>query len=405
MQNPYGIYLVFNPLINKQGNYATQAHEFYYALKGQIQKNDDCNFMYWGKLSVNSDSSKLYKSLEASIEMNKKNGRVTYLYISDYHHFWVAKVDSVHKEIFNHNLTIPFYDDKDVDLWFKITDMDLVSKEFEETSFYLSQLYCDNQFSSQKIDSINPYIGGVQFPLIVQSHHNENHFFRMGETYSHRVLMENPLIENPSYSLDITEKVKSFVLPNHIFGRLDHPTKMEIINTELKISKSHHDKKLQESVLQSYIKIFTSVLNRTIGDVLRCELGDKVFLSENGNMIDYQAQNSLKLSQFNKDFELKQFMNLKHDFEKFGNSSLHSFFEKYSKLVDLYENEILDFAFKFEILAKEHQIQNGNLNISKEEVFAIRNQILGVGCIGVINSLVQEKISIENTNYFFQNAG
>ncbi len=70
----------------------------------------------------------------------------------------------------------PFYDGKNVEIWFKISDMDLVSSEYVETGYYLENLYAKNDFCSQELDSINPYLSGLRYPLIVQDRLSERYF-------------------------------------------------------------------------------------------------------------------------------------------------------------------------------------------------------------------------------------
>ncbi|MDH5415497.1 MAG: hypothetical protein OEW87_15270, partial [Flavobacteriaceae bacterium] len=112
MYKPIHFYVVFNPMLNGEGVYATQAHEFYYQLKNKVnQRNPENNHMYWGKLQVNNGS--IINHLDAAKEVmaeNAEHGEDTHLYITDFHHFWVAKVESIQKEILNPELTLPFYD-------------------------------------------------------------------------------------------------------------------------------------------------------------------------------------------------------------------------------------------------------------------------------------------------------
>ena len=50
MQKPIHLYIVFNPMLNNEGVYQSQAHEFYFQLKNKAKLGEpEKAFMYWGK--------------------------------------------------------------------------------------------------------------------------------------------------------------------------------------------------------------------------------------------------------------------------------------------------------------------------------------------------------------------
>ncbi len=111
MQQPFSFYVVFNPLLNGENqSYKTQAHEFFHRLKNNLSMGDPNNsHLYWGKLKMSSyDEDLRFENFQESHERNRSIGADTHLFISDFHHFWVAKVESVHKEVFDKENTLPF---------------------------------------------------------------------------------------------------------------------------------------------------------------------------------------------------------------------------------------------------------------------------------------------------------
>lgn len=395
MQKPIHLYIVFNPMLNNEGVYQSQAHEFYFQLKNKASQGEpQSSFMYWGKLNVNEEKAKS-KNIEeySSIIKNNKNvGEDTHLFITDYHHFWVAKVESVHNEVYNKDHTLAFYDDKDVGVWFKVTDMDLLSAEFEETSFYLNQLFVDNEFEQKKFDSINPYIGGVRFPLKVQDKSMERYFGNVFSEDGLRVTRNNALIENPKASDEIKFQVNSFVIPPHVFSKLPNIVKNEILSVETVFSKREKDNpELFKNILTSYLKILESVMCHTMGPVLMAEYGDCLFISEDGKKFyDHKTENNITINKYKKTISMQAFTNLLSDVSSFGNLSLHSLEERNPKLVYYFVNTLCPMLNKLELVEKREALQHpgNNLIISKHEAIDVRNEILGVGCSGVINNLV-----------------
>lgn len=402
------LYLVFNPMINKGGNYKTQAHEFYAELKrkGKNVGGDDA-FLYWGKLKVNTDSEEEILKYKEVIANNEKNGEDTHLYISDYHHFWVAKLESVHRNISSPDHTLPFYDNKEVDIWFKITDMDLVSAEFEETHYYLSQLSVDNPYQSQKIDSIHPYLGGLKFPMVVEDNLGEKYFKNLFFEDAQRLTRENPLIEK-SFMLDhVSSNMKSFVLPPQVFSKLSHLTRTELLAVEMNLTGSPAGGDQQHNkVLGSYLRILESVMNETLGKVASEYFGNCLFISHDGDKFcDHKTDENISIRDFNGQASISAFVNLLANVGSFGNLSLESFTNEYSELIDYFQNKLVPFIRDEELIELRAAFKTAqNVIVSKERVFFLRNQILGVGCVGVINNLF-EKVYDSERDYKMKVAG
>lgn len=376
-------------MINEGGNYKTQAHEFYQALKRKKVEDQD-SFMYWGKLKVDSSVKSDVAPFSNAISSNEQSNEETHLYITDYHHFWVAKVQSVHTEVFDKSHVLPFYDNKEVELWFKISDMELLSAEFEETSYYLKQLYVDNKFNSDTIESINPYLGGLKFPLIVQDGLNEKYFKHIRSEDTSRCLRENPLVCQPNASGDMFESMKSFVLPPQVFSKLSSATKQELLTIELYLAKSDESRPILFSkVLESYINILESVMNETLGVVLKLELQNSLYISEEGDkFFESKLEDNIALSDYEGVIQLSAFENLLQSMNQFGNLSFNSIERRFPSITQYFSQELIPFIRQEQLLTMSSELkQFENIIIDKSKALRVRNHILGVGCNGVINNL------------------
>jgi len=391
MHNHFHFYQVFNPMINEGENYKTQAHEFYAQLKSSV-KNQlfEQSFMYWGKLKVNGQSDQNVEAYQAIIEKNKLNGLDTHLYITDFHHFWVAKVESVHNEIFNKEKTLSFYDNKQVAMWFKITDMDLISAEFEETLYYLSQLYVNNKYHTDKIDSMSPYIGNLNFPVIVQDHSNEHYFQSLHQEDTLRLTRSNPLIDHSNHIDRIQSHMKSFVLSPQVFSKLSHNTKKELLNVEISLAKKNFDDDhLAHATLDSYLRILESVLNETLGKMLKDQYGESLFINETTLLNDFKGNLTLDM-----------FVDFFHHQKGYGNFSFQLLASSFPEASEYFNKDLMAFLDSFEIVSKRKAIQEGQrLSVDKQNIIKIRNHILGVGQVGVINNLIQMLFEYEDNNF------
>tara|TARA_Y100000768_G_C23988861_1_gene690722 strand:- start:862 stop:2043 length:1182 start_codon:yes stop_codon:yes gene_type:complete len=378
-------------MINKAQNYKSQAHEFYYALQSQIKSGEfSSSYMYWGKVGMNSESVD-FEKLNAVLEENRKLGKDTHLYITDYHQFWIAKVQSVHREINDYKRTLPFYDSKQVDVWFKITDFDLVSAEFEETSYYISNLYVDNVYQQEKVDSVHPYLGGLSFPLVVQDHLNQEHFRKEYMEDGLKIMRSNPLIENLNGARDLKTMFKSFVLPPQVFCKLSPHVRNELFLAEMELAKGYQSEDVLFKTLFSYLKILEGTLNDTIGEILKEQFGNCLYINEEGTQFsDQMGAGFVRLDHFSGLISLESLVSLPEQINHFGNLSLDATNSKYSELIEYFLSELIPMNNKFELAALRSQLKPEKpLRFSKSFVYQVRNQILGVGCKGVINNLVE----------------
>lgn len=398
MKKPAHFYIVFNPMVNHPSRvFPTQAHEFYHKLKSQPHDAFE-RFLYWGKLAVDINPSNI-NHYQNVINYNKHHGLMTHLYITDYHHFWVAKVESVHDKIVNYEKTLEFYNDKNVEAWFKISDMDLISSEFEETGFYLNQLYVDNEFESLKLNSISPYQGGLHFPLIVQDN-NEDRYFQInsfGDTL--RMDRENALIENPKLIFQMRQTVNSFVLPPHVYSKLSPTLKNEILNVETRIFQTADPNETQIKILTGYSNILELTLNQFLGEVLRKDLGSYLFISTDGSKISNASEpDYVSFAEFSGVIRLEAIMTLLKDFESYENISIVRFKKDWSNLIEFLFKNVFPLIEKFELLGLPSQGLKGKSDFPISSTYEFRNSVLGVGCKGVINNMFYLTLETEG-NY------
>jgi hypothetical protein len=404
MQVPYAFYVVFNPLLNGENEtYKTQAHEFFQRLKENLLSGQpEKDHFYWGKLKVSQHENPLeYKNFKDAVEFNKQNGLPTHLYISDFHHFWVCKVESVHQDIQDKSNTLPFYDGKEVEIWFKVSDMDLISSDYVETGYYLEQLYVNNQLDSHQIDSINPYLGGLRYPLIVQNKLNEFYFTDYHNQGKARALSNNPLIQNPQASGKLASTVQTYVLPPAIYGKLSEKLKKRLIKIEMDISKKDNDdEQLYFRVFKEYTLILQSLLNDTLLKHLREDSPQQVGVQLDGDEAfftrDLSAQN---LSDGYWYFSLSEMCKIIDNPVFIQSANLDNIFSEKLKFWKYCRSELMELVKNHKLLELDHL----NHNPTQKDAMLFRNIILGVGCKGVINSLICLYYEDEFMDSYFRN--
>ena len=383
MQNPFSFYVVFNPLLNGENqNYKTQAHEFFHKLKHNLQTGDPGrSHFYWGKLKMSKHESDLeFEKFKKAQEFNQSLGYHTHLFISDFHHFWVAKVESVHQEVYDKENTLPFYDGKEVEIWFKITDMDLVSSEYVETGYYLEQLYAMNEFMNYDIDSINPYLSGLRYPLIVQDRLKEQYFVHSEVDQRPRALGANPLIESPKESGRVANNVQTYVLPPAIYGKLPERLKKKLIAIEMEIYKNDNSKQdLHRRIVSNYEEILESVLNSTFVKHLKEEVSADLYVGSDGQILTEATFGARSLKKIEGNLGLGEILKLLESPEKLKGFNLDLAFKNKTSFFKFCRTELLE-------LTKNKFDNVGSIN--QKEAMMVRNIILGVGCKGVINSLI-----------------
>ena len=400
---PKHFYVVFNPLLGDQNpDYPTSAHEVYFRLKEQWKSDFKDPHMYWAKVKKTSRPDSLNEQIFLKvIEENNKNFCTTHLYISDFNHLWVAKIDTVSKKISDYDYTLDAYKKEDVELWFKITEMDLISSDPRETISHISFL------KTEAIDSLNPYLGGLRYPLIISDTYNENYFSHIDDSKS-VMLKENPLISNSADR--VKELVLSYAIPEANFLHLPLVVRNEILNIELEYLdlKKHNGAKSgkMKKVATNYIQILECVLNHTLIESFRSTNEVRNLKEE---IAKKHVDNSL--------FKLCSEKNLSlYEIEKIiSNESYGGLFNIYSHLTRDKKNEFSNYLkndlrkilntkivseYSLRDIRNDQAHLDGGVEMTYFESLEIRNLILGVGCKGLINEIVEKwygkKVNIKN---------
>lgn len=372
MSNAKHIYLVFNPLLNTGSSSISQAHEFYYRLKEKwLNGSYDEAFMYWGNLLVSETNAHDAEKVKRIINENKENGFYTHLYITDYKHFWVGKCEGVISHLEDRSKTLPFYDNKDVGLWFKVSDFELLSNDFSETLIYLRNLNAENDYNEKKFSSINPYLNGVKFPLIVEDSDNPIYFERT------RVVGNNELTS-------FANEKSTFVVKPSTFKALPSQVKELIVEIEEKIGGVRLEKdEKAKFVFDGYTHIMNEVVNFFLGDLLRQELGHCLFYDKKKNeLVENRSKDSVSLNEIHKELTLTHYVDFYENVSQFGNISVDHLKMKYSDVLSFFKGEILPLF----VLVKKLQARE---ELDFAEVLKLRNQILGIGTPGILNSLTE----------------
>ncbi len=394
MSSPIHFYLTFNPYLNNHEEpHYTQAHEFYERLLNEVKTNPQEAYLYWGKIIGSSRESKLeIKKFEETIEKNKLLNASTHLYITDFNNLWVGKVESVSSEKPKKLKTLSFYEDKKVEIWFKITDFTLLEHHPESSAQKLSELYIDNEYSSLKIDEISPYTTGISYPAFVQDLSEEAFFDEVDETeFSHLILQGHPAINNMA-SLQVLKYIHSYALPEKLYKKLPHSARAEIEIAEIDILENrHHNNK---RIAFSYIKAFEIIMNDlVIHHLKRQGFGDEFFVDATSMppklYLEQASENLIPISAFQKNYSIGQlvyFLQKAHQ----TNFCLKKAFQPHKPFVDFVTNDLSTILKSNKILEIRGILAHGESDeVSIHDAMAIRNLMLGIGCKGLIHNVYQ----------------
>ncbi len=406
---PCHFYVAFNPLFNGDSLYKTQAHEFYYSLKEKVLK-DHKSHMYWGKLKVSEYSELLNQShFQQVITTNNGMGAETHLYISDYQHLWVAKVSEVLPTITDFENTLDFYKDKNVEIWFKITDFDLVSQETNHTTQLLTQLFVENEFYKYKIKEITPFSSGLRFPMIVQDKNDERHFRDFDQSISHRLKLANSMIDAPGESIKVKHIVQSFVIPEENFKKLPALVRGQLVTAEILLVEStvggkKDRKKLEQSIL-TYLRCLEVLLNDTFISHLKKEQGHRIFVTQSRpqrflrSAMEKDKAEIMMLKDSKENFGLGQIKMLLDAPTFFPHTTLDWTFRNKKKFWE-YCRLDLRHILKNESLAElRNSLAEGkNVTANDRELLFVRNVLLGVGNRGVFNDIIKNFYADEDSS-------
>lgn len=389
-------YTVFNPMLgHKNPDYPTQAHEFYERLKIQWESKNNDPHMYWGKIRKTRTNNALnIEHFQSIIADNLKNKLDTHLYISDFNNFWVAKVEEVTTKIPSSFNTLELYKNEEVELWFKISEIDLIASNSKETNEFLSLL----NIPELGIQSINPYLSGLRYPLIVRDSLNENYFFKNDETLSCRMLRDNPEITNSSSR--VKSLITSYAIPEKNFNKLPSIIRNEILAAEIDYQDLKNNVGLKTNSMNkiacAYIQILEGILNATLVSSFKTKenitalkklakenpdlkIGDQFYSNRNLSLND--IENLIKYDTYASFIGFKKHL-------KTENKSMFCNFIK----TELYEMLNIQFGegFCLKEIRNDKVHLEGKIELTFEEALEIRNIILGVGCKGAINNLVEK---------------
>lgn len=394
MSSPIHFYLTFNPYLNKENEQShTQAHEFFEFLEDKI-KSDKDSYAYWGKMIGKNRTPNIeISNFQKVIEDNLKENNSTHLYITDFNHLWVGKVVEVTQEITKKERekhTLSFYKDKNVEVWFKVSDFTLLEHGHDETALKLSELYIHNEFMDLEIDGLSPFTTGIKYPAFVQDLREEAFF---DETdLDHLILQFNPAINNTQTAQSL-KAIHTYVFSEQLYSKIPHAAKIEIESAELDMLEQRHHN--PGKIAFSYIKALEIIVNDlVIHHIKRSGLGDSFFVGTETMppklYFEEKYGECVSLSTFHKNFSINQVVffakkavEANHlDFRRaFANKKpfLMYLTKEFSKIID--EAQIIAIRG---VLA-----HNDSSEVSNDDCWAIRNIILGIGHLGLIHGLYQ----------------
>jgi hypothetical protein len=394
---PCHFYLAFNPLFNgAQQVQKSQAHEFYDLLKQR--QGTEKKFLYWGKLQVTQYSDQLkIKNFEDVVLQNAIENLDTHLFITDYHYLWVAKVDEVTQERPSESDTLPFYKDKNVEIWFKISDFDLLSNDATLTAKFLTEMYVDNEFYPHKIKEMNPFSSGIRFPMIMQDR-LERPFFK--DLPFHRVAGENPLLDNKGQGMDIKNISQTFVIPEENFKKLPESIRSQIMYAEILLLESttgaRRDRAKLEEAIHTYLKCLEMLLNMTFINHLKREEGHRLYVTQEApyrllrSPLDKDKKNLQRLKDFKGTIELSQMKMILDSPNFFQNTSLDFIFKNRKKFWEYLRIELRHTIRNESLIEMKNLLGQGQVvKAHDRELILVRNILLGVGGKGVFNDVIE----------------
>ena len=407
---PYHFYLAFNPLFNQDQTWKTQAHEFYHLLKEKKQMNPDA-FMYWGKIQISEYSEPLVVSnFKQVMDENVDLQMDTHVYITDYQHLWVGKVEEVLHEMTDFDNTLSFYHGKRVEIWFKIVDFDLISHSAVETLSLLNSLHVDNEYYNYKIKNMTPFTSSIRFPMIVQDRTQERFFRKEGSGHKPRILSENLLIEDNGEGMKLNQLIQSFVIPEENFKRLPSTVRSQIIQAEILLveaqASGNRDRVKLEQAIQTYLNCLEILLNETFIAYLKKEEGHRIWVSKDQDCpkfirsaLDKDKSSLIRLKDSSGQFNLTQIKMLLDNPTFFPHTSLDFMFRG-KKIFWEYCRLELRSTLKNESLMdlKKNLDTHLGIKVHDRELLLVRNILLGVGGNGLFNDIIETWFGLEK-NY------
>lgn len=395
---PCHFYLAINPLFNGQSDYKSQAHEFYFRLKERMTSNEK-KHLYWGKLHITEYSDALnWEQLQKVLTANKENNFDTHLYVTDFQHLWVGKVAEITPSKPSDKDTLDFYKNKDVEVWFKITDFDLLANEPSTTADVLHNLYVDNEYYNLKLKELSPVSSGLRFPVIIQDKSQDQYFSLHQNT--RRVNLKNSLIEDPCENKRLNSIIQSYVIPEENFKKLPESVRKQIVEAELLLVEATTGKiksreKLEEAITK-YLSCLELLLNETFMKEIKNLEGHRIYVSNESGVrfirspLDREKKSLKRIIDIKEPFDLAQMKMLMDSPAFFQNVNLDLVFKNKKRFWEYCRLELRHTLKNEGILDIVKVLKNREiLKYHDKELMLVRNILLGVGGKGIFNDVIE----------------
>ena len=334
------------------------------------------------------------------IQENEEVQLDTHIYVTDYQYLWVGKVSEATEVIPNYENTLSFYENKQVEAWFKITDFDLVSNDAKKTLQMMSKFFVDNEYYDFKLKEINPFSASVRFPMIIQDSTYERYFRNSQHKSYSRILESNDLITEASATIEINGIIPTYVISEEHFKLLPESVRSEIFHAEILIIEAQasgkKDRYKLDQAILTYLKILETILNKTFVEHLKVHEGHRIYVTKDDppkflrSALDRDKTKLMRLRDCQLNFNLSQIKMLLDTTSFFGHTSLDYIFRTKKEFWEYCRLE-LRATLKNESLV---ELRNSlttpdHLNKHERELLLIRNILLGVGGKGVINQILK----------------
>jgi hypothetical protein len=388
MSSPLHFYLTFNPFLNHEYEHDyTQAHEFYDFLKALIKKDKNSS-AYWGKMiAKDRDGNIKSDTLQKIIDDNKEENLSTHLYISDFQHLWVGRIKSITNKLPKDGQTLPFYKDKNVEVWFEIEDFLLIEHNHDKTATKLSEFYIDNDHSDLKINGLSPFTTSIKYPCLIQDLAEAQYFDAFDDNEcSHLILKDNPAITKNS-SGQLLKTLHSYTFPEELYAKIPHAAKIEIEAAEIDMLEQRHHN--MHKIAFSYLKTLEIVLNDlVVQHIKRKGLSEHFFVDATSAppklFLNPTKDYYIPLKQFSKNFSTAHLLNF---IDRCQNQSHLGFKKSFSehKTFLRYCKDLQKLIQDNHLIEIRNALAHGEADkLTFKDAMAIRNIIIGCGTSGVI---------------------
>ncbi len=307
------------------------------------------------------------------IYTNTSKSNPTQLFLTDYNNMYVANVIAV-KENKTKIIKAPkYYDKLDVEMWYIFDDLRLlVHNDF--------QFIRDNILANFKAVNYNNHTYAVYgnkyvYPMQIEMKEEINYFLKDDEDFKYYIN-----IFKTKEQIAMQENLINFNLGEKVFFNLDVNSQDNIINAEIEYI-NNKDNPLYDfsSVVVKYSKAFELELYKFIREIFR-------YLMEKDNSLK-----SFTYTLQSKNFRLENILEHKAAYGTYKHllkaydtrTAIHNFITD-SKLKFFLLQELSEYISIMQNIRNESV--HGN-QTSLEECQEIRNNVVGIGKLGVINAL------------------